>query len=179
MKKCVFFDRDGIVNRAPGPGYVERWADFVLLPEFVDVLRLVRQKGYEAVIVTNQRGVARGILTMEAVDGIHRNLRSLLRQRYDLELLDVLCCPHGEGECDCRKPKPGMLLEAARRHGLDLKASWMIGDHDTDMEAGRAAGCRTILVGEVGGAAADHRARNMKELKGLMKKLLGADETTS
>ena len=174
MKKCVFFDRDGIVNRAPGAGYVEKWADFVLLPEFVEVLRTVKKKGYEAVIVTNQRGVARGIMTMDAVNEIHRSLRALLKRRYKLQLLDILCCPHGVDECDCRKPKPGMFLEAARRHDLDLKASWMIGDHDTDIEAGRAAGCRTILVGDGdGNIEADYRAGDLSELKLLVESVLG------
>lgn len=173
MKKCVFFDRDGIVNRAPGPGYVEKWADFVLLPEFVDILRLVRSKGYEAVVVTNQRGVARGIMTMDAVDDIHRNLRALLQRQYKTDVLDILCCPHGKDECDCRKPKPGMLLEAARRHDLDLKASWMIGDSSTDVEAGRVAGCKTILVRGGGEATtADYRVGDMAELKSLVEKQL-------
>ena len=172
MKRCVFFDRDGIVNRAPGPGYVERWADFVLLPEFVETLRVVRRKGYEAVVVTNQRGVARGIMTQDAVDQIHRNLRTELKCRHKLELLDVLCCPHGKDECDCRKPKPGMLLEAARRHNLDLATSWMIGDNDSDVEAGRAAGCRTIRVGQSAERRADYTVPDMAALKSLVEKEL-------
>mgnify|MGYP001571610985 CR=1 FL=1 len=173
MKKCVFFDRDGIVNRSPGPGYVERWADFVLLPGFTDVLRVVKEKGYEAVVVTNQRGVARGIIKMDTVDEMHRNLRALLKREHQLDLLDILCCPHGLGECECRKPKPGMLLEAARRHRIDLKASWMIGDHDTDVATGQAAGCRTILVGPGDGKAQpDYRARDLAELKSLVEKVM-------
>jgi len=173
MKKCVFFDRDGIVNQSPGAGYVERWTDFVLLPEFVNVLRVVESKGYEAVIVTNQRGVARGIMTMDAVNEIHRNLRAVLQRKYGLALLDILCCPHGKDECECRKPKPGMLLDAARRHDLDLRASWMIGDHDTDVETGKAAGCRTILVGPGdGNIQPDYRARDMAELKTLIEDLM-------
>jgi len=172
MKKCVFFDRDGIVNQSPGAGYVERWADFVLLPRFVDVLRIVRSKGYEAVIVTNQKGVARGIMTMDAVNEIHRNLRAVLQREHGLDLLDILCCPHGDGECECRKPKPGMLLEAARRHDLDLKASWMIGDQGKDIEAGRAAGCRTILVKRNADPTiqADYRVQDLDELKSLIEK---------
>jgi D-glycero-D-manno-heptose 1,7-bisphosphate phosphatase len=162
------------VNQAPGAGYVERWADFVLLPEFVDVLRVLKSKGYEAVIVTNQKGVARGSVTMETVNEIHRNLRAVLKREHGLDLLDILCCPHGDDECQCRKPKPGMLLEAARRHDLDLRASWMIGDQGKDIEAGRAAGCRTILVS--GNAdeniRADYRVRDMVELKLLVEKVL-------
>lgn len=146
MKKCVFFDRDGIINRSPGADYVERWEDFKLIPEFVDVLRTVRSLGYEAVVVSNQRGVARGIMSAEAVEEIHRNMQNLLAEEYDLKLLDILYCPHDEGECECRKPKPGMLIEAAGRHDIDLKSSWMVGDQEKDIEAGKRAGCRTILV---------------------------------
>ena len=164
-RKCVFFDRDGIVNRSPGPGYVERWEDFELLPEFVEVLRQVTDRGYAAVIVTNQRGVARGIIGRETVEDMHAKLRALLSHAHGLELLDILYCPHEERACECRKPKPGMLLEAARRHGLDLAASWMIGDQETDVETGRNAGCRTIRVAADGtDTKADHRVRDLHEL---------------
>lgn len=147
MRKCVFFDRDGIVNQSPGPGYVERWEDFHLLPEFVETLRIVTGLGFAAVIISNQRGVALGRMTAGTVDDIHRRLQAILEQ-HGLALLDILYCPHDRDACDCRKPKPGMLLEAARRHNIDLAGSWMVGDSPGDAEAGKSAGCRTILVGE-------------------------------
>jgi D-glycero-D-manno-heptose 1,7-bisphosphate phosphatase len=174
MIRCVFFDRDGVVNRAPPEGgYVERWADFHLLPEFVETLRLVRKLGYAAVIVTNQRGVALGLMGRDAVEDIHRRLRAQLRDEAGLELLDILYCPHGAGECECRKPKPGMLLEAARRHGIDLAASWMVGDSERDVEAGAAAGCRTILVAPPGASSrADARFPDLAALRsGIAKRL--------
>ncbi len=164
-RKCVFFDRDGIVNKHPGPGYVERWEDFKLLPEFVAVLRAVRKLGFDAVIVTNQQGVAKGIMSKEAVDRIHRNLGATLRKKH-LALLDIIYCPHYEGKCGCRKPRPGMLLAAAKRHGIDLKSSWMIGDDKKDVEAGKRAGCRTIFVGHAEKAPeADFRVPDMSELQ--------------
>lgn len=173
MKKCVFFDRDGIVNVSPGPGYVERWADFRLSPEFPAVLDVVQKRGYAAVIVTNQRGVFRGILTMEALDEIHANLQKLLADLGCGQLLDIMVCPHDEGVCECRKPRPGMLLEAARRHGIDLAASWMVGDNAKDVEAGRRAGCRTIFVGaDKPGVQADHVVPDMKSLEPLLKRVL-------
>ncbi|MCX7590529.1 MAG: HAD family hydrolase [Kiritimatiellae bacterium] len=173
--KCVFFDRDGIVNRRPGSGYVERWDDFHLLPGFVTVLRTVRLAGYQAVIVTNQRGVARGIMTRSAVEEIHRNLQTLLAGRFGLRLLDILYCPHDEGECQCRKPRPGMLLEAARRHRVDLKRSWMVGDSESDVEAGRRAGCRTVLVsakGRILSSKADHWVPDLESLECLFRDIL-------
>jgi histidinol-phosphate phosphatase family protein len=174
MRKCVFFDRDGIVNRAPGDGrYVRNWRGFRLLPGFVDVLRLARARGYEAVVVTNQRGVARGLMTQAAVDDIHARLRRALSVRHGLALLDVLCCPHEEGTCGCRKPRPGMLLTAAAEHGIDLKASWMVGDHESDIEAGQRAGCRTVLVGAGDGpSTADYRVSDLAALRTLLARLL-------
>jgi len=173
MKKCIFFDRDGIVNKSPGPGYVERWEDFHLMPDFPAVLRTVIEMGYEAVIVTNQRGVARGIMTIETLGEIHRKLKKLLARKHGLPLLDILYCPHGEWECECRKPKPGMLLEAAKRHDLDLKSSWMIGDSANDIEAGRRAGCRTILVSDSRHETkADFVVPDLKALESLMKSML-------
>ena len=162
-RHAVFFDRDGIVNRSPGPGYVERWEDFHLLPEFAEVLRIATGLGFAAVVVSNQRGVARGRMSAATVDDMHRRLREQLRSQGG-ELLDILYCPHEQGTCDCRKPQPGMLLRAASQYGLDLARSWMVGDAESDVEAGRRAGCRTIRVGGDGPSLADHRARNMADL---------------
>jgi histidinol-phosphate phosphatase family protein len=145
-RPCVFFDRDGIVNRSPGAGYVERVEDFHLLPEFVEALRLVRDRGYEAVIVTNQRGVSRGLMTQAALDAIHDRLRDAL-DREGLGLLAIHVCTANDNADPRRKPNPGMLLEAMAAHDLDAEASWMIGDSESDIEAGRRAGCgHTVLV---------------------------------
>lgn len=147
MRKCIFFDRDGIVNQSPGPGYVERWEDFHILPEFVKILRLVTTSGYVAIIVSNQRGAGCGVMTVATLDDIHRRLRATLKEEHGLDLLDIFTCTHDRDDgCNCRKPKPGMILEAAKKHSIDLTQSWMIGDSDKDAEAGRTAGCRTILV---------------------------------
>jgi D-glycero-D-manno-heptose 1,7-bisphosphate phosphatase len=174
MKTCVFFDRDGIVNRSPGDGYVERWSDFHLLPEFVAALRTALQHGFEAVIVTNQRGIAQGLMAQSTVEEIHANLRAALRQDHGIDVLDIFYCPHEKLSCDCRKPKPGMLLTAARRHNIDLAASWMVGDREHDIEAGHAAGCRTILVAPDGKPSqADYRAPCMRDLAPLLGRLLG------
>jgi histidinol-phosphate phosphatase family protein len=173
MKKCVFFDRDGVVNKSPGAGYVERWADFEFLPDFASVLKTVKRLGYEAVVVTNQRGVSRGIMTLEALEEIHRNLVQLLKEEYGLALLDIMVCTHGKDECECRKPKPGMLIKAAKRHNLDLKASWMVGDQEKDIEAGRRAGCRTILLcGQKTETKADHIVPDLKALESLLERVL-------
>lgn len=178
MLKCIFFDRDGIVNQSPGPGYVERWEDFHLLPEFVETLRIVTCLGYVAAIITNQRGVALGCMSAETVEDMHRRLRVILKEQHGLELLDIRYCPHDRDVCDCRKPKPGMILDVAARHQIDLARSWMIGDSPGDAEAGKAAGCRTILVGEKAKPGlADFMFESMTELQagiaGLLKQFEG------
>jgi histidinol-phosphate phosphatase family protein len=173
-KKCVFLDRDGIVNAPPGEErYVRKAEDFVLQPAFPAVLREIAGAGFEAIVVTNQRGVALGLMTIEDVAGIHGRLADILREEHGLSLLDVMCCPHDRGECECRKPKPGMLLAAAARHGIDLSASWMVGDQERDIEAGRRAGCRTILVEAADAVtAADYKVRDLTELAALLRRVL-------
>jgi len=173
-RKCVFFDRDGIVNRSPGPGrYVTRWSDFRLEPGFAVCLRKVLGMGYRAVIVTNQRCVAKGLISAGDLKEIHCRLKLLLRRKYGLALLDIACCPHDEDECECRKPKPGMLLAMAKKHGLDLGKSWMIGDSATDIEAGQRAGCRTILAGKKNAQAkADFYVASMRVLAQKICKLM-------
>jgi len=145
-RPCIFFDRDGIVNESPGPGYVERWADFHLQPGFVAALKVVTDKGYPAVIVTNQQGVAKGLYSEEELNGMHGNMRAELRS-HGVDVLDVFQCIHfAADDCACRKPKPGMIFQASETYDLDPSASWMIGDSEKDVEAGQAAGCRTIRV---------------------------------
>jgi len=167
---CVFFDRDGIINRSPGPGYVERVEDFFLMPDFPDALKVVRDKGYKAVVATNQRGISRGIMSLETVEKIHKKMGDELKKT-GLGLDAVYLCPHNHNECDCRKPLPGLLLRAADEMELDLKRSWMIGDNETDIEAGRQAGCTTVLVGKTGqDSQADHRVATMTDLPEFLEK---------
>jgi D-glycero-D-manno-heptose 1,7-bisphosphate phosphatase len=170
--KCVFFDRDGIVNVTPGPGYVERWEDFHLMPEFVEAAKTSIAAGYVVAIATNQRGVARGIMTQATLDTIHAALLCELDSQ-GVSLLGIFCCTHERDSCTCRNPLPGLLLEAAQLHNIDLSASWMIGDKETDIEAGRLAGCRTILVSrDATGSMADERAVDMTMLVETLDEIL-------
>ena len=147
--------------------------DFHLVPQIVECLNIVSARGYQAAVVTNQRGIARGIFSTAVLDDIHSRLHDELRQRGAPALLDIAYCPHQPGECNCRKPLPGMLLNLAARHNIDLAASWMVGDMETEVEAGRRAGCRTILVNPADAAtAADYRVASMELLPELLKKVL-------
>ncbi len=164
--KAVFLDRDGtlIVNRHYGsdPDGIE------LFHGVVEGLLELRAAGYKLVLVSNQSGVARGYFDEAAVARMHDRLQRML-DRHEAALDGMEYCPHHpEGdtspyavECACRKPAPGMLRRAARKHGVDLSASWMVGDIEADVEAGRRAGARTVLVGpEAAQPLPDHRAED-------------------
>lgn len=174
MKPCVFFDRDGVANIAPTSRYVERPEDLQLSPGFPQAVAIATQLGYHTAIATNQRGIALGVTPAQTVAAIHQRLRYLLRNAVNIELLDIFCCPHDHTEnCPCRKPKPGLLLHAAQQYDIDLSASWMIGDSETDIWAGRNAGCRTIRVAPPTHAStADFRVPDMAALPILLSRIL-------
>jgi D-glycero-D-manno-heptose 1,7-bisphosphate phosphatase len=164
LRQAVFLDRDGVINRnylRDGVTCPPRTAEeFEFLPGAAQAAARLREAGFVLVVVTNQPDVARGSTTREAVE----RLNDLVRAALPVE--DVLSCFHDRGDgCDCRKPLPGMLLEAARRWGLDLGRSFMVGDRHTDVLAGRAAGCRTVLVEAAtaghGESQPDHRAADL------------------
>ncbi len=145
--RAVFLDRDGVINRkAPDGQYVTRWEDFHLLPGAIEGIAQLNRAGFCIVIVTNQRCVAKGLLTEAELEILHRRMTDQLA-RGGATIDAIYYCPHEpEPPCRCRKPAPGMLLEAARSHNLDLAASWMIGDSDSDIQAGKNAGCRTAWL---------------------------------
>ncbi len=147
MKKCVFFDRDGIVNVPPEEGgYVQCVAEFRTMPAFLDALRVAADNGFCAVIITNQQGVGKGLYTEETLAAIHAKLLRDVKDA-DQDILAIYHCPHMATEaCSCRKPKPGMIMQAAKELDIDLAASWMVGDSFRDIDAGAAAGCHTLLV---------------------------------
>jgi D-glycero-D-manno-heptose 1,7-bisphosphate phosphatase len=147
MKKAAFLDRDGVINRkAPEGQYVTRWEDMEFLPGSFEAVRLLNAAGFLVVVITNQRCVAKGLITPQELESLHARMR-LEFQTAGATIDAVYYCPHDyQPPCDCRKPRPGMLLDAAREHNIQLNASWMIGDSDHDVQAGRTAGCNTALV---------------------------------
>jgi D-glycero-D-manno-heptose 1,7-bisphosphate phosphatase len=147
MKKAAFLDRDGVINqKAPGLGYITRWEDFHLLPGVAEAISLLNAADFLVIVVSNQRGIAKGLVSTAVLDEIHANMRNaLLSSGSRIEA--VYYCPHDNfPPCKCRKPAPGMLLTAAREHDIDLPNSWMIGDSLSDVQAGQRAGCKTILL---------------------------------
>ena len=138
--KAVFMDKDGtLVENVP---YNADPARIRLASGAVDAVRRLARQGYRIFIVSNQPGIGLGFFGPEQLKGVERRLRSLLP-----EVEELYYCPHAPCEgCACRKPACGMLLQAARDHGIELSSSWMVGDILDDIEAGRRAGCRTVLV---------------------------------
>lgn len=151
MKKAVFLDRDGTLN--PDPGYISNPDDFKLFEGVGRALSRLKKAGFFLVLVSNQSGIARGLLTFEQLDLIHKKLQRLLAAE-NAELDAIYFCPHhpdfasvnGVKSCNCRKPKPGMVLKAVSEHNIDLKQSYVIGDKTADIELGLNTGASSILI---------------------------------
>lgn len=155
-QKAIFLDRDGTINKYIG--YLTEPEEFELLPGVAEAIRKINNSGYLAIVATNQPGIAQGRLTVQTLHVIHNKMETLLGQEGAF-INKLYYCPHHpdkgfEGEipelkisCSCRKPKPGMLLQAAKDFNIDLAASWMIGDDQRDILTGKNAGCHTALIG--------------------------------
>ena len=156
-QKAIFLDRDGTINKYVG--FLRDIEQFELLDGVTDAIKKINESGYLCIVVTNQPVIARGEVTYEQLDEIHNKMETLLGLE-GAYLDGIYICPHHphkgyEGEipelkidCDCRKPKPGMLLRAAKDFNIDLQKSYMVGDSESDILAGKAAGCKTVLIGE-------------------------------
>jgi D-glycero-D-manno-heptose 1,7-bisphosphate phosphatase len=164
--KAVFVDRDGVLNRSTvrgGKPYApRRLEEFRLLPGAAASLRALKSAGYAVVVVTNQPDIGNGLIAREIVEAMHARLRA----RAPVDAIEM--CSHRQDEgCDCRKPRPGMLLNAARRLRLSLPDSIVVGDRAGDVAAGKAAGCRTVFVdrgyAETGTIEPDAKARSLPE----------------
>ena len=144
-RPAVFLDRDGVVNRSftidGKPFAPRRLADFRLMPNAANSIALLKQAGFLVIIVTNQPDIGNGLVEYAEIQAMHTKLRKLT------QVDDIRLCPHRRGDgCLCRKPLPGMLMDAARDHAIDLSRSIMVGDRSSDIVAGAAAGCYTIFI---------------------------------
>ena len=143
--KAVFLDRDGVINRAVvrnrKPYPPNTLQDLEILPDVPEALNLLKESGFLLIVVTNQPDVGRGNQKQETVEEMHLFLKE------QLPLDDIYVCWHGQdGECNCRKPLPGMLFRASDKYGVDFQQSYLIGDRWKDIEAGKTAGCKTIFL---------------------------------
>ncbi len=156
-QKAIFIDRDGTINKYVG--FLRNINDFELLPGVAEAIRLINESGYLVIVVTNQPVIARGEVTKAELEQIHNKMETLLGNE-GAYVDRIYYCPHHphkgyEGEieeykieCECRKPKPGLIMKAAKDYNIDLSQSWMVGDGENDIRAGLSAGCKTALIGQ-------------------------------
>lgn len=172
-RPAIFLDRDGVLIKDMDKNPIVE--NFELLDNVPEAIKKINQSGYLAIVVTNQPMIAKGFVTFEQVDDVHKLLETELGKD-GAYLDDIYFCPHhpekgfaGEipelkVDCNCRKPKPGMLLKAAQDYHIDLSQSWMIGDRESDIKAGKAAGCKTILIGTLPSfEKANYNFKNLSE----------------
>lgn len=162
----VFLDRDGVINRKPAAGhFVTCWEEFELLPGVEDAIARLNRSGRKTIVVTNQRGVALGLYSLEELAKVHDQLRKMLAA-HGAHLDGIYVCPHDAGQCNCRKPLTGLFEQAFRDFPTaHARNSVMIGDSLRDIEGGCNVGMRTVLVDNVGSSLEEHRrARELAQL---------------
>jgi histidinol-phosphate phosphatase family protein len=149
LKKIILIDRDGVINKkAPRGEYISSWSEFEWISDTRIAMKLLAQKGFQFIIVSNQAGVARGMVTLKELEKIHINMMKELLSD-GIEILDIYICPHHwDEDCLCRKPNPGMLLKASKDWLLRLDKTLFIGDDHRDSKASYNAGCKSVLIGE-------------------------------
>lgn len=143
MRKAAFFDRDGTINE--DIGYLHRKEDLLLIPQTVELIKHYNEIGWPVVVISNQSGIARGMFSQQEVDELHSYINKVLEDKYEAHIDAFYICPHLPeitGECDCRKPKPGMFIRAAKELDLDLSESVSYGDSERDEIASKAAGIK-------------------------------------
>lgn len=160
---AVFLDRDGVINEKIEGSYVTQWDEFKFMPDAAAAINLLNERKIPVYIISNQSGIGRGKMTHEDLEKVHRVMQEVLAAE-GAHIDDIFVCPHAlEDNCECRKPKPGLLLEAKKKHkAIDFNTAWFIGDAESDVEAGKAVSCRTHLL---------KKGENLlRVVKGILKK---------
>ncbi len=143
--KAVFLDRDGVINEKRND-HVKNIDEFKIFSGVGDAIKLLRDKGYLVIIITNQSAIGRKIISEKKLDEIHTELKNYLNQ-HDTYVDSIYYCPHTpEENCSCRKPKPGLLIKATNDFGINLEESYFIGDSESDLNAAKEARCKGILL---------------------------------
>ncbi|HYF33716.1 MAG TPA: HAD-IIIA family hydrolase [Prosthecobacter sp.] len=148
MTPAVFFDRDGVVNTSPGPGYVIDWHSFHFSPGIIEALQTCKEYGYLTILVTSQQGVGKGLMSQTVLDDIHAHMQAhLARHGCAFDGIYACTCLDSDPTCTCRKPSPEMIQQAVVEHGIDLLTSCLVGDADRDIQMATNAGIqRTIRI---------------------------------
>lgn len=162
LNKVVFVDRDGVINKkAAEHDYIKNWQEFRFLPDVAKAIKLLNQSGFIVIIVSNQRGIARGIMTEADLQNIHQKMCHELKEKSAI-ITDIFVCPHNNNECKCRKPQIGLFLQAEIKYPVDKKQSFIVGDSKTDIEAGKDYGVKTVAISEQG-LGADYKCSSLLE----------------
>jgi len=159
MNKAIFFDRDGIINKVRFD-YVKNVKELELFPEFPPLVKSLKKHGFLIIVITNQSAINRGLMTESSLREIHKKIQDHMKIN-GTSIDGFYYCPHRPDEnCDCRKPKSGLLFQAANDFSIELQSSWMIGDNDSDVTAGSNVGCKTRKI------------TNLKSLSNLVDEIL-------
>lgn len=168
--KCIFFDRDGIINKRLMDNYVMKIEEFEFIDDIFPILKFADDHNFLKIVVTNQQGVGKGLMSDKELIKIHEYMNQELEKRTIKRFDEIHYCTDLKNTgSKRRKPEPGMLLEAIEKFGIDPKESWMIGDTDSDMLAGKRAGVKTILISDL--VSSKHADYYFKEHKDLIKDL--------
>lgn len=164
-KKAIFFDRDGVVNFRIVGEYINREENFVFTPDFLDILPILKSKGYLIILISNQKGVGKGIMTNDELEQVTKFMKNYLLRNVGVEFDDILFCTDVDETTSWRlKPNPGMILEAIEKWNIDTDNSWVIGDSAKDIIAGKRANIKSVLVGinsETEEIEPDYRVSNL------------------
>ncbi len=149
LKKVVFLDRDGVINR-DSEHYIKSWAEFEFLPGSLPALKKLNDNGFTVIVITNQSGINRRLFSLQTLEDIHDRMKTAVRA-HGGHIRDIFFCPHTPEEgCECRKPQPGLILSARRAFGIDLASACMVGDSAKDVECAINAGCQTTVLVKTG-----------------------------
>jgi len=149
MDKFIFLDRDGVINK-DSPEYVKNWFEFEFLPGSLDAISLLTENNYQVVVITNQSIINRKLASLDDLEFLHFMMKKAVREGGG-KIKDIFFCPHRpEDNCSCRKPEPGLILEAQKKYEIDVTKSVMVGDSAKDIECAKRAGCRYAILVKTG-----------------------------
>ena len=144
-QKAIFLDRDGVLNKNKDD-YVKNISELEIFPYILEPIKKLQSAGFKIIVITNQSAINRGLMTEKHLNEIHEKIQSFLIP-HNAKIDSFYYCPHTPAEnCSCRKPKTGLLLKAIDDFSIDVNSSWFIGDRDSDIQAGRSAGCKTLKI---------------------------------
>ncbi len=176
--KAFFFDRDGIVNKRIIDAYVTKPEEFILFDEIPKILKLIHSNSYKLILVTNQQGVGKKLMTLEDLNLVHNYMQDLLIEKCGIAFEEInFCTDLKETNSFRRKPNPGMILESAEKNNIDLKKSFIIGDSESDILAGKLAGVKTIYISsEPINTMPDYKLEDISKLYELIENLIKVNQ---